>query len=114
MCLSLGDVCTFSSTNEYGDLKCNFYIVDLLKSPPFHNEIESTLKHLNYTHWLIWVTITLVLSNLNLSLLKNESECGCCFVLHMYLLCISTSIENLEFHLNLLENIEDLSKKCQT
>ena len=32
----------------------------------------------------------------------------------MYLACISTSIEDFTFYLNLLENIENLSQKCRT
>ena len=63
------------------------------------------------------------LSNNNIGILKfesihvkqqNESECGCCLALHMYLTCISESIEDLQFYLNILDNIEDLSQKCQS
>ena len=45
---------------------------------------------------------------------QNESECGCCLALHMYLACTPSLIEDFTFHLNLLENIEDLSQKCCT
>ena len=87
----------FSSTNEYGDHKWKFYIVDSLNNSSFHNEIESTLKSKSKLHSMF------DLSDNNIGIFKfksipvkqqSESECGCRLALHMYLTCISTSIED--------------------